>query len=44
MADKIKVKNATASKSAEKELKDSNKLLTIDNLQDEVSNSPFELL
>lgn len=44
VADKLRVNNATANKSAEKELKDSNRLLSIDSLQDEVSNSPFELL
>ena len=44
ISDFLKVKNAKSIHSSKKDLNESNKLLSIDNLQDEVSNSPFELV
>jgi hypothetical protein len=44
LADKIRIKNVKSSQSSSKDLKDSNKLLTLDSLHDDVSNSPFELV
>lgn len=44
LADKIRIKNVKSSQSSSKDLKDSNKLLTLDSLRDDVSNSPFELV
>jgi hypothetical protein len=44
LADFLKVKNAKSIHSSKKELNESNKLLSINSLQDDVSNSPFELV
>lgn len=43
LADIIRVKNAKGMNETKKDLDDDNKLLSINNLQDEISNSPFEL-
>lgn len=43
LADIIRVKNAKGMNETKKDLNDDNKLLSINNLQDEISNSPFEL-
>lgn len=44
IADFLKVKNAKSVYSSKKDLKESNKMLSIDALKDDVSNSPLELL
>lgn len=44
IADFLKVKTAKATVDSKRELAASNKLLSIDNLRDEVSNSPLELI
>lgn len=44
LSDAIRVKSAKSILDSKKELEKDNKMLTIDNLRDEVSNSPFEIL
>lgn len=44
LADFIKVKNAKSIQGSTKDLKESNKMLSINSLQDDVSSSPFELV
>lgn len=43
LADIIRVKNAKGMNETKKDLDNDNKLLSINNIQDEISNSPFEL-
>lgn len=44
LADFLKVQNAKSIHDSKKELSDSNKLLSIDSLQDDISSSPLELV
>lgn len=44
LAEKIKVKTNKSTVSAKQELKKQNKMLSIDNLQDEIGNSPLEMI
>ena len=44
LSDAIRVKSAKSILDSKRELKNDNKMLSIDNIKDEVSNSPFELL
>lgn len=44
LSDFLKVKNAKSVYSSKKDLKESNKMLSIDSLKDDISNSPLELV
>lgn len=44
LAEKIKVKTNKSLVSAKKELTKQNKMLSIDNIQDEIGNSPLEMM
>lgn len=44
MADAVRVKSAKSILDSKRELKNDNKMLSIDSIKDEISNSPFEIL
>lgn len=44
LADSIRVKSSKSILDSKRELKNDNKMLSIDNIKDEISNSPFEII